>query len=141
MNTIVQRPLPVPDAATGPYWAAAHENRLVMPRCRDCGRFHFYPRTLCPYCSSAQLEWADCSGEGVVYSFTVIHRAPSPAFAAAVPYVVAAVKVAEGPHLMTNITGCPADAVRIGMPVRVAFQKVSDEITLPVFEPVAGDIR
>jgi uncharacterized protein len=135
VNSVSERPLPVPDAATGPYWAAAREQRLVMPRCRDCGHFHFYPRTLCPKCSSANLEWTECSGDGAVYSFTVIHRAPSPAFAAAVPYVVAAVKLAEGPHLMTNITGCAPAAVRIGMPVRVAFHKVTDEITLPMFEP------
>ena len=137
MNAI-DRPLPTPDAATGPYWAAAQAHRLAMPRCRDCGHYHFYPRTLCPQCSSAQLEWKDCSGDGVVYSFTVIHRAPSPAFAAAVPYVVAVVQLAEGPRLMTNITGCVPDVVRIGMPVRVTFQKVSDEISLPMFEPAAA---
>lgn len=135
---VPDRPLPVPDAATTPYWTAAREQRLVMPRCKDCGHFHFYPRTLCPQCSSARLEWTSCSGEGSVYSFTVIHRAPSPAFAAAVPYVVAAVKVAEGPHMMTNIINCPPEAVRVGMPVRVVFQKYSDEITLPMFEPVQG---
>jgi uncharacterized OB-fold protein len=135
-NTALPRPLPTPDAATSPYWAAAREERLVMPRCRDCGHYHFYPRTLCPKCSSAQLEWTPCSGEAAVYSFTVIHRAPSPAFAALVPYVVATVKLAEGPHLMTNITGCAADAVRVGMPVRVVFRKMSDDITLPMFEPV-----
>ena len=135
---VIDRPLPTPDPATAPYWAAAREHRLVMPHCRDCGHYHFYPRTRCPQCNSAQLEWKDCSGRGVVYSFTVIHRAPSPPFAAAVPYVVAAVKLDEGPHLMTNITGCAPDAARIGMPVRVVFQKCSDEITLPLFEPVAA---
>jgi uncharacterized OB-fold protein len=129
------RPLPSPDAATTPYWEAARSHRLVMPRCDDCGRYHFYPRTLCPHCSSPQLKWTEVSGRGEVYSFTVINRAPSPAFAAAVPYVVAAVKLAEGPHLMTNIVGIAADAVRIGMPVQVAFHKFSDEITLPIFEP------
>ena len=138
MNAVIERPLPTPDAATAPYWDAAREERLVMPHCLDCGHYHFYPRTLCPQCSSARLEWTRCGGEGEVYSFTVVHRAPSPAFAAAVPYVVAAVKLDEGPHLMTNIVGCAPDAVRIGMRVRVTFQKISDEITLPVFAPVAG---
>ena len=52
----VDRPLPVPDAATGPYWEAARTERLVMPRCDDCGRYHFYPRTLCPQCSSATRD-------------------------------------------------------------------------------------
>jgi uncharacterized OB-fold protein len=136
---MVERPLPSPDAATEPYWAAAREHRLVMPHCNDCGHYHFYPRTLCPRCNSAQLDWKDCSGRGVVYSFTVVHRAPSPAFAAAVPYVVATIKLDQGPHLMTNIVSCAPDAVRIGMPVRVVFHKASEEITLPVFELVAAD--
>ena len=129
------RPLPVPDAATEPYWAAARAHRLVMPRCARCTRFHFYPKTLCPYCGSAQLQWTECSGEGSVYAFTVVHRAPSPAFAARVPYVVATVRLAEGPHMMTSIVGCAPEAVRIGMAVRVSFERVSDEITLPVFAP------
>ena len=132
----IDRPLPVPDAATGPYWQAAREARLVIPRCDDCDHYHFYPRTLCPRCSSPALKWTQVSGHGAVYSFTVIYRAPSPAFAAAVPYVVGAVKLAEGPHLMTNIVGIAPDAVRIAMPVQVVFQKVSEEITLPMFEPV-----
>ena len=67
-----------------------------------------------------------------------MHRAPSPACAAAGTYVVAAVKVAEGPHMMTNIINCTPDDVRVGMPVRVVFQKYSDEITLPMFAPVKG---
>jgi uncharacterized OB-fold protein len=134
-NAASGRPLPVADAATGPYWEATREERLVMPRCDDCGHYHFYPRTLCPQCSSPKLKWTQVSGAGVVYSYTVIHRAPSPAFATAVPYVVAAVKLAEGPHMMTNIVGIAPDAVRIGMPVKVVFQKYSEEITLPMFEP------
>ena len=135
VKVAVERPLPVPDAATGAYWEAARGQRLVMPRCDDCGRYHFYPRTLCPHCSSPDLKWTPVSGAGTVYSFTVIHRAPSPAFATAVPYVLAAIKLAEGPHLMSNVVGIAPDAVRIGMPVKVVFQKFSEEITLPMFEP------
>jgi hypothetical protein len=135
LNAAPERPLPVPDAATEPYWQAAREQRLVMPRCEECGRYHFYPRTLCPHCSSSRVNWTRVSGKGEVYSFTIIHRAPSAAFAPAVPYVVASVKLAEGPHLMTNIVGIEPDAVRIGMPVNVLFQKFSGEITLPMFEP------
>jgi uncharacterized OB-fold protein len=136
LNTVMERPVPTPDAATAPYWSAALEQRLVLPRCLDCNRYHFYPRTLCPHCGSARLEWSDCSGRGEVYSFTVVHRAPSPAFAAEVPYVVAVVKLDEGPHLMTNIVGCAPASVRVGAKVRVAFRRVSDSVTLPVFEPL-----
>src|SRR5437016_5339502 len=93
------RPVPTPDAATAPYWQAAREHRLLLPRCLDCGRHHFYPRTLCPHCASPRIEWREVSGRGQVYSFTIVHRPPSPAFAADVPYVLASIALEEGPHL------------------------------------------
>lgn len=133
----VERPLPAADSLTERYWAGAREHKLVLPRCGDCGRHHFYPRSVCPHCGSDRLEWAEVSGHGTVYSFTVVHRAPSPAFAADVPYVVALVALEEGPHLMSNIVHCAPDAVRVGMGVRVAFREIGDAVTLPVFEPYA----
>ena len=139
-DAVIERPLPIPDAATAPYWSAAHEGRLELPCCLDCRRRHFYPRTLCPHCGSARLEWAACSGRGVVYSYTVVHRAPSPAFAAEVPYVVAVVKLDEGPHLMTNIVGCPQtpQALQLDMPLAVTYEKQNEEDSLPLFKPAAG---
>ena len=94
---------------------------LSLPRCQDCSEFHFYPRSFCPTCGSERIEWSAASGEGTVYSYTVVHRAPSPAFAREVPYVVATVALAEGPHLMTRIVGLPPEKVRVGMPVRAEF--------------------
>lgn len=127
------RPVPYPDPLTAPYWAAAKEHRFMLPCCSDCGQYHFYPRTVCPHCASPHIEWKPCSGKGHVYSYTVIHRAPSPAFAAAVPYVVAIVELEEGPHLMTNIVGSPPDAVRIGLAVQVSFEDIAESTALPVF--------
>jgi uncharacterized OB-fold protein len=128
------RPLPTPDPATEPYWAAAREHRLSMPRCEACGEFHFYPRPVCPHCGTARFAWADVSGNGTVYSFTVVQRAPSPAFADMVPYVVAIVALDEGPHLMSNIVGCPTEQVRIGMRVRATFLDIGTDFSLPIFE-------
>ncbi len=135
MSEVIERPMPTPDAATGPYWAAAHAGRFVMPRCNDCGKYHFYPHPLCPFCSSAKLEWVEVSGRGKLYSYTVVHRAPSKAFADEVPYVVAVVELDEGPRLMSNLTGCAPETAQIGMPLKVAFRKLSESVTLPVFEP------
>ena len=106
-----------------------------MPRCDDWGKYHFYPHPLCPFCSSAKLVWTPVSGRASLYSFTVVHRAPSKAFAGEVPYVVAVVQLEEGPRLMSNLQGCAPDAAQIGMPLKVAFRKLSESVTLPVFEP------
>lgn len=130
-----ERLLPLPNPLTAPYWRGAKEHRLVLPRCGDCGRYHFYPRSLCPRCGSSRLAWAAASGSGEVYSYTVVHRAPSESFKKEVPYVVAIVALAEGPHLMTRLAGIEPASVKIGLRVEVAFEDVDDEISLPLFRP------
>lgn len=124
--------IPVPNAQTAPYWDATRTHKLMLPYCTGCKRYHFYPRSQCPFCASVQIEWREVSGEGTVYSFTIVHRAPSQAFAAEVPYVVAVVKLSEGPHLMTRIVDCPPESIRIDDLVRVAFRDVGGQ-SLPVF--------
>ena len=133
MNTL--RPLPSPNPLTAPYWQAAYQGELKLPCCEACAKFHFYPRAACPHCGSTQLAWQRVSGKGEVYSFTVVHRAPSKGFEPLVPYVVAVVALNEGPHLMTRLANVLAEAVHIGLRVTVAFEKQDDETTLPVFHP------
>ena len=130
-----EKPLPVVDPESAPYWAALKERRLILKRCRDCGRHHFYPRALCPHCHSDALEWATASGRGSVYSYTVARRPAGPAFKADAPYVVAVVELDEGARMMTNIVTDDVESVRIGQRVAVAFDAVTDEITLPKFRP------
>ena len=129
----VERVFPNPNALTAPYWKAAREHRLTLPRCGACGRFHSYPRSRCPHCSSDRLTWTPCSGEATVYSYTEVLRAPSQAFAGEVPYVVAIVELAEGPHLMTRLVGAERGKLAIGQKVQVEFDDMDDEIALPVF--------
>ena len=131
------RPAPRPDPESAPYWAATVEGRLVVQRCTSCGHHQLYARAHCLVCR-ADVEWVDASGDGVVYSFTVIRQNMSRSFRHLLPYVVALVDLAEGPRLMTNIVGCPPEDVRIGSKVRVRFEPVSDEAALPCFELAPG---
>lgn len=130
--------LPVPDAETEPFWAAARDGRLAIQRCRACERPFVYPRSACPRCWSAELEWIDASGRGSVYSFTVIRHNDVPPFREMVPYVVALVDLEEGVRLTANIVGCRPEEVRVGMPVEVSYQRLTGEITLPQFMPREG---
>ncbi len=125
------RPLPEPDFLTAPYWESAARGVFALPRCKECGRHHFYPRDACPFCGSARIAWVPASGRGEVYSFSVVHRAPAAEFKAEVPYVLALVKTDEGPHLFTRIAGVAPDRVKIGMKVKVRIEHGE----LPVFEP------
>lgn len=130
-----ERPLPVPTLETEPYWDGLKAGRLLIPACEDCGKHHFYPRPLCPFCGSERLQWTPVSGQGTVYSHTTVHRAPSPAFADEVPYVVAIVALAEGPHMMSRLVDVAPDGTFVGKPVELRLEPHVDG-ALPVFEPV-----
>ncbi|MBI3966603.1 MAG: Zn-ribbon domain-containing OB-fold protein [Chloroflexi bacterium] len=127
--------VPEPTSDTAAYWEAANRGELLIQRCRACGQPQFFPRSICIHCWSGDLEWQRASGKGRVYCFSVIHRAPSKAYAGDVPYVLALVELDEGVRMMTNVVGCPPDEVTVEMPVEVVFERLTDEIALPKFRP------
>ena len=128
-------PLPTPSPLSRPHWEGCREGVLRVQRCSECGDFVFIPRIGCPRCLRETLEWVESSGRGTVYSHSVVHRPQRPEFEA--PYIVAIVELEEGWHMLTNLIDCEIDDVRIGMNVEVAYRKMSDEITLPYFQPSA----
>lgn len=133
-----QRPLPIIDDDNRRFWESCKEHAMELQRCRDCTSFRYYPTPVCDRCTSFAFDWRPVSGRGTVYTFAVVHRAPSEAFLADVPYVYAVVELAEGPMMTTNVVGITPDDVRIGMPVEVVYADVTPEITLARFAPT-GD--
>ena len=121
---------------TAPYWQAARENRLVVQECQSCRQLWHPPLPRCPHCHAAGPGWRQVRGDGTIYTYTVVRHPTHYAFADQVPYVLAIVELAEGPRLVTAITGAP-DKVRAGQRVRVVFREVADGVTLPYFEPAA----
>ena len=113
---------------TAAFWDACREHRLLVRRCTACGKVHWYPRTICPFCFSDSTVWQDSPGKGTIYSYSVMRRVPD-------PYAIAYVTLDEGVSLMTNIVDCDLDALRIGQPVKVTFREEADGRTVPVFQP------
>lgn len=130
------RPLPRPSAATRPFWEGCREGVLRVPWCRDCGRPHFYPRSLCPHCLGTDLEWRVTSGRGRVWTHSTVRLSFwGKAFDDSLPYVVAMIELEEGVRILSNVVGCAPGDVRIGMPVAVTFDPVTAGVTLPRFRP------
>jgi uncharacterized OB-fold protein len=129
------KPVPRPAPESIPYWEAAKQHRLSLPRCEDCEQHWFPPSRSCPYCLSANFTFKDLSGRGTVYSFVTFHRPYHPAFTEEVPYVVALVELDEGPRLLTNILGIAPEEVRCDMPVVVTYDDVDNEHSIPKFRP------
>lgn len=131
------RTFPEPTELSRPFWDGLAHGRLMVQRCRACDQHVFRPEVACTRCLTVDLEWVASSGTGVVYTHSVVHRAPHPD--AAVPFVVAVVEVDSAWHLMTNVVGCPPDDVYGGMPVRLRVERVGD-LHVPLFVP-DGDRR
>lgn len=132
----ISRPLPQPTPETQHFWDGCKAGELRLQRCGDCSDVYFPPRPFCPNCSSKNVTVFKASGRGTLYSYIINHR-PHPAWDA--PYAIAAVKLAEGPVLMSNIVGCPQtpEALVLDMPLSVMFELQNDEISLPLFTPMA----
>jgi len=102
---------------------------LLVKKCSACGELHFYPRNACPFCFSDKTEWQEVSGNGVIYTYSVMRRAP-------IPYAIAYVTLAEGPTMMTNIVDCDLNGIKIGQKVKVVFKPSEGGPPVPCFAPV-----
>ncbi len=126
MSATIEHPAVSPE--TRPYWEAARAGKLLIKRCAACGKHHFYPRAQCPRCRSLDTEWVEATGDGTIYSWTVMRRA-------APPVAIAYVTLDEGVSMFTNIVDCDMDGLAIGQRVKVAFEEKDGGLTVPVFKP------
>lgn len=122
-----------------PFWDSLRDHRVRVQRCSACGTYRYHPKERCARCQSRAAQWAPISGHGTVYSYTVVRRAPTPAYEADVPYAIVHVTMEEGFRMAATIRGMDPEAVRIGLPVRLAYDDVTAEWTLFVFEPASAD--
>ncbi|HVV30972.1 MAG TPA: OB-fold domain-containing protein [Mycobacteriales bacterium] len=107
-----------------------------MQRCERCGWWRWPPQLCCPRCLSEQYSWAKPSGSATVYSYTVIHRPPAP-HRHRVPYLLAIVRLDEGPHLLTNLEEIAPEDVAVGLAVRVQVRVGADGTASYPFVPAA----
>ena len=119
------------------FWQGGEDGELRFLRCRGCRTWLHPPSPICPGCLGKDLAVEAVSGRATVLTFTLNHQpwVPAPDH----PYAIAIVELEEqkGLRLMTNVVNCPAEGVRIGMPVRVVFEHHED-VWFPLFEPAEG---
>ena len=127
------RPLPMPTEDTQPYWDGARLGKLMIQKCINCSSLQFYPRIYCKSCLNESMTWIEATGIGTIYTFTINHRPANEFMKDKIPYVVAAIDLAEGVRMLANIVGSDVKKVKCGARVQVVFEKISEEITLPQF--------
>ena len=129
------KPLPVINEDTAPYWEYCRNHELRMQKCQQCGYIRFPASIVCPKCHSLEAEWTKLSGKGKVYSFIIYHQVYHPSYKDDLPYAVAIIQLDEGPRMESNIIGFKMEDIKIDMPVEVVFENVTNEITLYKFKP------
>jgi uncharacterized OB-fold protein len=109
----------------------------MLPKCQACGHVFWYPRVACPRCHTRGIGWIQASGRGTLHAFEVGYQSFNKAFKVAPPYVLAMIELAEGPRMLSNLINVEADprTLKCDMPVEVVFSKLTDEVTLPLFQP------
>ncbi len=112
---------------TKAFWDATALGKLHVGKCDDCGEHYYYPRPLCPFCFSDKTRLALCSGNAVIYSFSVNEGRE--------PYTIAYVTLEEGPTILTNIVECDFSKLAIGQKVKSVFYDTGAGNAVVMFTP------
>ncbi|WP_328372175.1 OB-fold domain-containing protein [Streptomyces sp. NBC_00445] len=135
------RPRPVINRDNAGFWEGVDRHQLLIQRCTGCTTLRFPWLPGCNACGGLDWDTVEASGEGTVYSYVVMHHPPFPALDP--PYAVGLIELAEGVRMISNVVGVPYDKVRIGLPVRLEFQRYEDPggaLVLPVFRVPEGEV-
>jgi len=125
------------DRSAPPVTASAETvaGRLDAAACDACGRLFLPVAPVCPHCWSDRISRRPLSGRGEVATYTIYRQSYDPDFPP--PYVLALIALSEGPRMVSNVIGCAAESVSVGMKVTVRFVARGDRI-LPLFAPDIG---
>ena len=131
----ISKPIPAITPDMREFFDGARVGRLMVQKCDSCGTLRFPAHELCAKCNSETSQWVPVSGRGEVFSYNIMHQLYHPGFASEVPYAVVMVELEEGCKFVSNLLGIKPHDIRCGMPVEVAFEKLSDEVSIPKFRP------
>jgi uncharacterized OB-fold protein len=131
---MTKRFVPKPPPETQHFWDGAQQGELRLQRCSLCTHVYFPPRPFCPECNSRKVEVFAASGKATLHSY-IINDLGAPGREP--PFAVAIVQLAEGPRMMSNILNCDQtpEALNLDMALEVTFEKLTDSIALPQFQP------
>jgi uncharacterized OB-fold protein len=121
----------IEDSAADRFYSELAERRFMTTRCSTCELTFFPPRSLCPDCLGAEVEWVELSGKGSVYAFTQQHYS----IIRRKPEVVGAIELEGCSGRMLSLIDAPFEDVRIGMPVRAEFLESPFGMTVVKFVP------
>jgi len=136
----LERPTPIPNDLSAPFWNACNEGRLVVQRCKSCNRMQYPPENVCFDCDSASgLEWHEVSGRGTINGYVVVHDSRLRMWVPQQPYNVAVIHIEEDHtiNFFSNLPGTKADQVPVGSKVQVEFVETQSGQKIPEWQIVS----
>ena len=127
-----ERPMSTPTRESQPYWDGMREGKLMLQHCAACGKVRHYPRPVCPHCFSMESEFKAAPLTGTLHTWTVCHHPFNFFFKAQAPYIVALVDIG-GVRINAPLRGTESSQLKIGQPVKLHFEPVTKDVTLPYF--------
>lgn len=117
-----------------PFWRLLKETgHMHLQCCSACGAWRYPPGPACDACLSPESDWKPVSGRGELLSWVMFRKQYLPAYPA--PYNVIAVRLDEGPTLISNLIDDPQQGEQpIGRRVRLITVMMDDGVALPRFE-------
>jgi uncharacterized protein len=135
--TAPTRPVPVPDATSAPFWAAAAEHVLTVARCSRCRAYAVPIDVVCPHCHRTDPEFAfePVSGRGSIRSWTTVRQSFLPGFDDDLPFVLVDVELDEQTELrmIGRLLDGPDVSLHLGDRVIVAFEDLAPGVAIPAF--------
>lgn len=132
----VNRPLPVPDELSAPFWEAAADHVLTLARCSVCGTGTLPPDVVCPHCHSTAPEYTyePVSGRGQVRSWILMRQSFVPGFDD-LPYLLVDVELDDQPdvRMIARLLDGPDAPLELGTRVVVEFEDIADSVAVPAF--------
>jgi uncharacterized OB-fold protein len=109
------------DLLSPTFWEGIGQGEFRVQRCQSCGRARFPPTSFCPDCHAVDFRWEPASGRARVWSYTVVHRAPTAELAGEVPYTLVVGQLREGPLVLARLLQVEPAPVTIGIPIVLRF--------------------
>ena len=130
-----QKPIPLKTQDNQPYWDAADRHELMLQKCQTCHAYNHPPGPACAKCGSTELNWESqgCHITGTIYSYVVSYRPFLPGFQDDLPTIIAVVQLdhLQAVKIIGNVLDCPPEVIKIGMPVKMIWQDITEDRGLP----------
>lgn len=126
-----ERPFENADLAV--YWDGIRSGLVRYQVCKDCNSTVFHPRAICPYCTGNRLDYRDAAGTGTIYSASVLYYPIDTYHARRLPYALGIIHMTEDFYMFAELTPADPTKLRIGAPVKVWFDRIDEDLTLPKF--------